>query len=130
MVRMPISRRTGAAYFMAGWKCWANRKPTPMLSMQVCTNAGGTARLMPNSSNTSAEPDLLVTERLPCLATATPAPATTKAAAVEILKVFSLSPPVPQVSMMCAAAWGDTYGQVAHDAGKPGNLFDALAFHA
>src|SRR5437773_307092 len=38
-------------------------------------------------------------ERLPCLATFSPAPATTKAVAVETLKVPEASPPVPQVSM-------------------------------
>ena len=37
--------------------------------------------------------------RLPCLATGTPAAAVTMAAAVEILKVFEPSPPVPQVSI-------------------------------
>ena len=39
------------------------------------------------------------TARLPCLATGTPAPATTNAVVVEMLKVCSPSPPVPQVSM-------------------------------
>ena len=36
--------------------------------------------------------------RLPCLATGTPAPATTSAATVEMLNVPLRSPPVPQVS--------------------------------
>ena len=36
--------------------------------------------------------------RLPCLATVHPAPAATKAAVVEMLKVPEASPPVPQVS--------------------------------
>ena len=36
--------------------------------------------------------------RLPCLATARPAPAAISAAAVEMLKVWRMSPPVPQVS--------------------------------
>ena len=38
------------------------------------------------------------TDRLPCLATVNPAPATTKAVVVEILNVCRPSPPVPQVS--------------------------------
>ena len=38
------------------------------------------------------------TARLPCLATLSPAPATTKAVVVETLKVEVASPPVPQVS--------------------------------
>ena len=37
-------------------------------------------------------------ERLPCFATDTPAPATTKALTVEMLNVCAPSPPVPQVS--------------------------------
>ena len=47
---------------------------------------------------TSAEPHFELRLRLPCLATRTPAPATTNAVAVEILKVPRASPPVPQVS--------------------------------
>ena len=53
------------------------------------------------SRSTQAEPLLLETERLPCLATKPPPAATTKAAAVEILKVPLASPPVPQVSTRC-----------------------------
>ena len=55
--------------------------------------------LMPSVSTTSAEPQSEETERLPCLATLSPAPATTKAVAVETLKVPEASPPVPQVSI-------------------------------
>ena len=54
---------------------------------------------MPIASKTSAEPDLLDTARLPCLATGISAAATTKATEVEILKVEAPSPPVPQVSI-------------------------------
>jgi hypothetical protein len=43
-----------------------------------------------------------VNERLPCFATAAPAPAATNAAAVEMLKVETVPPPVPQVSTRCA----------------------------
>ena len=42
--------------------------------------------------------DADVTARLPCLATRTPAPATTNATTVEMLNVPPPSPPVPQVS--------------------------------
>ena len=52
----------------------------------------------PKASRTSADPHLLVMPRLPCLATGTPAAATTKADAVETLKLPLASPPVPQVS--------------------------------
>ena len=54
---------------------------------------------MPSASSTSALPAAEETARLPCLATGTPAPATTNAVVVEMLKVCSPSPPVPQVSM-------------------------------
>src|SRR5712691_164644 len=54
---------------------------------------------MPSVSTTSAEPQSEDTERLPCLATRSPEPATTKAVAVETLKVPVASPPVPQVSI-------------------------------
>ena len=43
------------------------------------------------------------TARLPCFAIGTPAPATTNAVVVEMLKVRSPSPPVPQVSMQSGA---------------------------
>ena len=45
----------------------------------------------------------LFTERLPCLATLTPCPATTKAAVVLMLKVSMLSPPVPTMSISMAS---------------------------
>jgi hypothetical protein len=43
----------------------------------------------PSAVKTSALPERLVAARLPCLATASPAPAMTKAAAVETLKVLA-----------------------------------------
>src|SRR5262245_12142458 len=63
------------------------------------TLAGDSSTLMPSVSATSAEPQSDDTERLPCLATRIPAPATTKAVAVDTLKVPEASPPVPQVSI-------------------------------
>ena len=54
--------------------------------------------LTPRASSTSALPQRDEAARLPCLATGQPAPATTSAAAVEMLKVPARSPPVPQVS--------------------------------
>ena len=58
----------------------------------------------------SALPQRLETERLPCLATVTPQPATTKAVVVEMLKVPVPSPPVPQVSTTAGA---DTWMRAA-----------------
>ena len=52
----------------------------------------------PSASSRSAEPDSPVAERLPCLATAQPAPAAISAAVVETLKV-GRPPPVPAVSI-------------------------------
>ena len=54
--------------------------------------------LTPSASNTSADPQRLDTDRLPCLATFTPHAATTIAAADEMLNVPDRSPPVPHVS--------------------------------
>ena len=71
----------------------------PTSSMQRVTLSGGRSRLMPSVSTTSAEPQSEETERLPCLATLRPAPATTNAVAVETLNVPVASPPVPQVSI-------------------------------
>ena len=53
---------------------------------------------MPSASTRSALPQREETERLPCFATAIPRLATRSAAAVERLKLFVPSPPVPAVS--------------------------------
>ena len=66
----------------------------------------------PRASRTSALPARLEAARFPCLATATPAPATTKAAAVEMLNVPAPSPPVPQTSMITSRR-GRTWTEAA-----------------
>ena len=98
IVRMPTSRRSGAANRMAGWNDGANMKPTPASSMHRATALGSRTIVTPSASRTSAEPLLLVIPRFPCLATGTPAPAVMNAAAVETLKLPLPSPPVPHVS--------------------------------
>src|ERR1017187_7329987 len=70
--------------------------PTSRMARAVAS--GGRSMGMPQASSRSALPHWLEIERLPCLATCTPAPATTKAATVEMLNVLAPSPPVPQVS--------------------------------
>ena len=70
----------------------------PMRLTHSSTAGGGRSMLTPSARNTSALPLLDEAARLPCLATVTPAPATTNAVAVEILNVPLRSPPVPQVS--------------------------------
>ena len=75
IVRMPISRRGCTAYFIASWSSGANRKPMPIFAMHCSTRSFGASTLTPRAPSTSALPDWLDTERLPCLATGTPAPA-------------------------------------------------------
>src|SRR5690606_20989051 len=102
MVRTPISRRTAATFFIAGWWLGANMKPTPVLRRLSATCSGSSMMLPPSASSTSAAPDFEDTPRLPCLATVAPAAAATKVAAVEMLKVWAPSPPVPTMS----TKWG------------------------
>src|SRR3954453_13993128 len=72
-------------------------KPKPASEMQRATPSGPPSSRAPSASSTSAEPDRPVAERLPCLATAHPAPAAISAAVVETLNV-GRPPPVPAVS--------------------------------
>jgi hypothetical protein len=71
--------------------------PNPTSSMHCATAAGVRSIRAPSASSTSAEPDSPVADRLPCLATAQPAPAAINAAVVETLNVRR-TPPVPAVS--------------------------------
>src|SRR5262245_19521469 len=75
--------------------------PTSATHRPTCS--GDKVRFTPSVSTTSAEPQSEAPlspdiERLPCLATLSPAPATTNAVAVETLNVPEASPPVPHVS--------------------------------
>ena len=69
----------------------------------------------PSASSTSAEPTRPVAERLPCLATAQPAPAAISAAVVETLKV-GRPPPVPAVSTRSSRSRAHRRGERAHRA--------------
>src|SRR6266446_7828852 len=75
--------------------------------MQRATPSGARSILTPSFSSTSAEPHSDDAARLPCLATRTPQAAATIAARVEMLKVASPSPPVPQVSRSAPSTWID-----------------------
>src|SRR5271166_1698799 len=97
-VRNLSSRRAGCTYFIAECMAGANRKTMPVSRRQAAQCAGGKLILTPSASITSAEPHLELMLRLPCFATLTPAPAMTRATAVDMLKVPLVSPPVPQVS--------------------------------
>ena len=98
MVRTPRDRRTPATCLMVPWKCGAKRNAMPEVARLLRTSSGDPGKVTPSSSSTSALPHRLETDRLPCLATGIPAPATTKDAAVEMLNVPDPSPPVPQRS--------------------------------
>src|SRR3954470_24527902 len=98
IVRTASSLRTGTTNRVAPWCAGANMKPKPASSMQRATADGERSIRTPSASSRSAEPDSPVAERLPCLATAQPAPAAISAAVVETLKV-GRPPPVPAVSM-------------------------------
>ena len=76
--------------------------PASVTDFSTCS--GLASRSTPKDANTSAEPESEEKARLPCLATGTPAPATTKAVAVEILWVPWASPPVPTMSMAFSGA--------------------------
>src|SRR4051812_46212774 len=98
IVRTASSLRTGTTKRVAPWCAGANMKPKPTSRMQRATAAGSRSMRTPSASSTSAEPDRPVAERLPCLATAHPAPAAISAAVVETLNVWR-PPPVPAVSI-------------------------------
>ena len=74
-------------------------KPMPVAAIDSATASGFRLMFTPSNSSTSALPDLLDTERPPCLAIFAPAAAATNIAAVDTLKVCAESPPVPQVSI-------------------------------
>jgi hypothetical protein len=126
--------------FMAVWRRGAYRNPMPTWSMHCPTLAGVRSRLTPRVSTTSADPQRLETERLPCLATFSPAPATTSAVAVDTLNVADASPPGPAgVDQHLAVGAGqrrlhaprpDPYRLQAHDLGQPDQLLHGFAFHA
>jgi hypothetical protein len=99
IVRTPISRRGPMACFMALWKRGAKRKAMPISARHFSAISGLSSMATPSSCSKSALPQRLDMARLPCLATGMPAPATTNAAVVEMLKVWAPSPPVPHVSM-------------------------------
>src|SRR5579875_216005 len=77
-------------------------KPKPTASIVRATSSASRSMRAPRASSRSADPERLVAERLPCLATAQPAPAAISAAVVETLKVLR-PPPVPAVSSRCSA---------------------------
>jgi hypothetical protein len=86
--------------------------------------------LTPSASRTSALPDCDETDRPPCLATRAPAAAATNIAAVEMLKVWAPSPPVPQVSTRWAVTDLHLGRQLAHDLRRSGDFTDRFLLDA
>src|SRR5215204_5238903 len=80
--------------------------PMPASAIHRETSSGPSSIPAPSASRTSALPAWLVAALLPCLATTTPAPRATNAAAVETFIVPFASPPVPQVST--TPSWAST----------------------
>ena len=72
------------------------------------TAAASAARVIPKASKTSALPDLLETERLPCFATFNPAAAERSAVPVDRLKLLEPSPPVPTMSIVACSGSKET----------------------
>ncbi len=99
VVGTPIWVRAGPAKRNPAWNFCAKQNPIPTRSMQRATPSPSRSITTPSDSSTSAEPHRDDAARFPCLATRTPAPATTSAVVVEMLNVCDRSPPVPQVSM-------------------------------
>ena len=90
-------RRRGSQ--VRGGSVGANRNPMPASSTQARTTSSAGSSRTPSASSRSAEPTDDEAERLPCLATGTPHPATAKAAMVETFTLCSWSPPVPTMSI-------------------------------
>src|SRR5215475_10343987 len=79
-------------------------KPMPASVMQRAIASGARSILTPSAPSTSAAPEREESARLPCFATGTPAPATMKAAQVEMLCEPEASPPVPTTSIASGGA--------------------------
>ena len=95
----------------------ARHRSTPAASRSIVT---------PSASSTSADPQCELAARFPCLATGTPAPATTIAATVEMLNVPLRSPPVPTTSTTGAGA-RTGFANSEHRAREPLDLVGGLA---
>ena len=99
----PRNLRGPAACLVAAWCAGAKRNASLASRRQRADSSGDGAGSSPSASMTSCAPDCDDCARLPCLATATPAPATMNAAIVDTLIDREPSPPVPQVSTIASA---------------------------
>ena len=80
---------------MEVWYFWAKKKHRPTSSNSCRHRAGLWWMFTPRASRQSAVPHWEEAARLPCLATFPPPAAVTRAAVLEMLKLWALSPPVP-----------------------------------
>ena len=106
-------------------------KPMPVSCRHCATCSGVRLTMAPSASSTSALPELDDTLRPPCFATRAPAAAATNIAAVEMLKVCALSPPVPHdVDQVRLVGHLDRRRELAHHLRRGGDLADRLLLHA
>ncbi len=90
---------TGAKCFIAGWKLRAYKKARWYFRYLSCSSLLPKYTGMPRLSSKSKLPNRPLAALLPCLATLTPAPATTKALIVLVFIRGRPDPPVPQRSI-------------------------------
>jgi hypothetical protein len=118
-VGMRSSLRTGATCRMAGCSSGANMNTMPASSSTRPMPSGVSSMRTSSASRISALPHRDENERLPCLAMRTPAPAATRAAAVEMLNVVSVPPPVPHVSTSWSVSLAGTGTMARRSARTP-----------
>ena len=99
IVRVPSSTLGPAAWRRAAWWRGAKRNTQCAARRMAGRRSIGTSTFTPSVASTSAPTVRLLRARLPCLATGTPRPASTKVTAVETFNVPAWSPPVPQTSI-------------------------------
>ena len=122
-----LPHRARRAAWPGGRSGRTGRRAPPRAAPSAARSAASSMST-PSASSTSAEPEREVKLRLPCLATGTPAPATTNAAAVEMLSVPTRPPPVPQVSTrQSGALHRQPHHGAAQRPGRAGDLVRRLA---
>ena len=128
-VRIPISRRVGRRVLHRRMERRREEERDVRVVQRPLHDRGGAATFTPSCSNTSALPQRLDTDRLPCFATFTPHAATTIAAADEMLNVPDRSPPVPHVSNTSPGGVDSLHRVLAHRPREADDLGRPLAFH-
>ena len=126
IVRVPSSWRAGMTWRIAGWCIGAIMKPMPASASARSTTSGPTMTLTPSSVSASAAPDFDERLRLPCLATGTPAPATTKrGGGRDVERALAVAAGADDVDGALGGADAQALG--AHHRGGAGVFGDGLA---